>query len=165
MIFTHIAVQGLLFAGIANAYLFLVMTSTSPRVWGYSDYPKRIKDKVPPQTPKEKRLALSISVPWFAFIIAYPLVATYALKSKLGQRLPFGTAFLSLFVMFLMATLVDLALLDWLVISKITPGFVIIPGSEKADYKDLAAHYVGHAKAVAAMAVLALILAAAVHWL
>jgi hypothetical protein len=160
-----IVLQGLLFAALANAYLFLIMVLTSPRVWGYADYPKAIKDKVPPQTKSEKRKALIVSLPWFVFVLGYPLVATYALKAKLGNTIAFGTAFLCLFGLFFAATLVDLVVLDWLVVSRMTPRFVIIPGSEKADYKDFAAHYLGHAKALPVMAVIAAALAAIVCWL
>jgi hypothetical protein len=41
----------------------------------------------------------------------------------------------------------DLVILDWLIVSRITPKFVIIPGSEKEDYKDFSHHYKSHAKA------------------
>ena len=52
--------------------------------------------------------------------------------------------------MFTVANMGDLFFLDWLIVSKITPKFVIIPGSEAEDYKDFSHHYKGHAKATSA---------------
>lgn len=162
MVMGHVLTHGLIFAVIANAYLFLVMISTSPRVWGYTDYPEAIKNKVPAQTPREKLKALLIGLPWLIFVLGFPLFSTYSLKSKLGHEIPFWTAFLSVFVMVLLATLGDLVVLDWLVVSKITPRFVIIPGSEKADYKDFSHHYKAHAKAAVALVLVSLAMAAIV---
>jgi hypothetical protein len=46
-----------------------------------------------------------------------------------------------------------------MIVSRITPRFVMIPGTEKADYRDFSHHYNAHARAaiplVAACAVLA----------
>jgi hypothetical protein len=56
-------------------------------------------------------------------------------------------------------------LLDWLLISRITPKFVIIPGSVEEDYKDFSHHFKGHARAVIPIILLGLIIAAAVSWL
>jgi hypothetical protein len=162
---THVLTHGLFFAAVANGYLFLIMISTSPRVWGYSDYPKAIKDKVPAQTKKEKSLAAIIGLPWFVFVLGFPVWSTYALKSKLGGEIPFLTAFLNLIVMFVLATIGDLVILDRLIITRITPKFVIIPGSDAADYKDFSHHYKGHAKAAVIMALIALALAAVVSYL
>jgi len=160
MVMRHVLAHGLIFAFIANAYLFLVMISTTPRVWGYTDYPLAIKNKVPPQTRREKRKALLIGLPWFIFILGFPLFSTYSLKSKLGNEISFWTAFFSLAVMVLLATLGDLVVLDWLVVSKITPRFVIIPGSEKADYRDFSHHYKAHVKAAVALVLVSLAMAA-----
>ncbi len=45
MVVTHLITHGLFFAVIFNGYLLLVMVLTSPRVWGYTDYPEVIKNK------------------------------------------------------------------------------------------------------------------------
>jgi hypothetical protein len=162
MVMRHVLVHSLLFAAVANAYLFLVMISTSPRVWGYADYPEAITNKVPPQTRREKRLALLVGLPWFVFILGFPLLSAYSLKSGLGRQISFWTALLNVASMVLLATLVDLVVLDWLVISKMTPRFVIIPGSEKADYRDFSRHYRAHAKAIPLLGLVSLAIAAIV---
>ncbi len=159
MVNTHIITYGLFYGIVATGYLFIVMITFSPRVWGYKDYPDIVKRKVPAQTKKEKTLAAIIGLPWFVFVIGFPGFSTFALKSKLGNEISFTTALLNVLVMFLSATLGDLVLLDWIVISKITPKFVIIPGTVKEDYKDFSHHYKGHAKATIPMIILGLIIA------
>ena len=164
MVLTHLVAHSLFFATILNGFLLLIMVSTSPRVWGYSDYSEAIKAKVPPQTRKEKRLALFIGIPWMIFAVGFPIYSTYVLKSKLGGEIPFWTAFLNIFVMVFLATLCDLVILDWLIVNKITPEFVMIPGTEKADYQDFSHHYKAHARAAVALVLVCLILAGIVWY-
>jgi hypothetical protein len=164
MLWTHIVSHGLFYALAVNTYLFLMMITTSARVWGYADYSDEIKAKVPPQTSREKRLALLIGLPWFIFTFGFPIYSTYALKASMGGDLPFWAAFLNVFVLVLLATIGDLVILDWLVISKITPAFVIIPGSEAADYKDFSHHFNAHARAVIPL-LLASVVISTIVWL
>lgn len=164
MVVTHLITHGLFFAVIFNGYLLLVMVLTSPRVWGYTDYPEVIKYKVPPQTRGEKLLSAVIGLPWLIFVLGFPIFSTYVLKSKLGDEIPFLIAFLNLFVLFLLATVGDLVILDWLIVSKITPKFVIIPGSERADYKDFSHHYKAHAKALVGLILVCLVIAGIVWY-
>ena len=141
------------------------MITMSPRVWGYRDYPEIVKQKVPPQTKKEKALAAIVGLPWFIFVLGFPIVSTYMLKSNLGGEISFFKAFLNIYVLFSFATIGDLVILDWLIISKITPRFVIIPGTEVRDYKDFSHHYKGHAKAAILFIPLSLIIAAIVLYI
>ena len=164
MVLTHLVAHGLFYAIIVTGYLFLLMVSTSPRVWGYSDYSELIKAKVPPQTKKEKRLAIIVGLPWIIFTFGFPIYSTLILKSKLGGEIPFWTAFLNVFVLVCLAVLGDLVILDWLIVSTITPEFVIIPGTEKADYKDFSHHYKGHARAAVPLVLLCIIFAGIVWY-
>jgi hypothetical protein len=165
MVLTHVISHGLLYGIVVTGYLFLVMITISPRVWGYKDYPDIVKSKVPVQTRKENTLAAVVGLPWFVFVLGFPVFSTFALKSKLGSEISFSTAFLNVFVMFVLATLGDLVLLDWIIVSKMTPKFVIIPGTVKQDYKDFSHHYKGHAKAMILLILLCLIIAGLVSFL
>ena len=147
MILEHLTTHGLLYSILVTGYLLMLMVTTSPRVWGYTDYPQAIKNKIQPQTKKEKKLAAIISLPWLIFTLGFPVYSTLILKAKMSDDIPVWIAFLNLFVLFLFATIGDLVILDWLIISKITPRFVIIPGTEKEDYKDFSHHFKGHARA------------------
>jgi hypothetical protein len=159
MVIAHLITHGLFYAGVVTVSLFLLMITMNPRVWGYADYSEAIKNKVPPQTRREKLLATTVAVPWLIFTLGFPIVSTCMLDTKLGNEIPFWIAFLNLFVLFLLATAGDLVILDWLVISKITPKFVIIPGTVEEDYKDFSHHFKGHAKAGVVQILICLIIA------
>jgi hypothetical protein len=159
MIFTHFITHGLFYGAVMNGYLFLMMVTTSPRVWEYSDSSAAIKSKVPAQTRGEKRLGLILVIPWLLFVLGFPIYSTLALKGSLGGEIPFWMAFLNVFIMALLGTLGDLVVLDWLVVSRITPKFVIIPGTVKEDYKDFSHHYRAHARAAPALILLCLVIA------
>ncbi len=162
MLITQVIINGLSYGVIVTGYLFLIMIGFSPRVWGYQDYPEIVKRKVPAQTKKEKTLAMILGLPWFVFVASFPVYSTLALKSTLGGEISFLTALLNVLVMFLFATLGDLVLLDWLLISKITPKFVVIPGSIKEDYKDFSHHFKAHAKAAIPIIMIGLLIAGVV---
>ena len=165
MVITHVLSHGVIYGVIVTGYLFLIMIAFSPRVWGYQDYPEVVKRKVPAQTKKERTIAWIIGLPWFVFVAGFPVFSTLALKSKLGGEISFLTAVLNVLVLFLLATLGDLVLLDWLLVSKITPRFVLIPGSDREDYKDFSHHFKGHAKGAILMVILGLIIAGFISWL
>ncbi|MDX1435609.1 MAG: hypothetical protein R3335_02280 [Anaerolineales bacterium] len=162
MVIGHIILHGFLYALVVNGYLLLTMVATSPRVWGYSDYSDEIKAKIPPQTRQERRLAIVIAIPWLFFAVAFPIYSSLILKNNLGGEIPFWQAFLNIAVMVLLASLVDLVVLDWLIISKITPAFVVIPGTTETDYKDLSYHYRAQARAGLGLLAMSLILATVV---
>ena len=164
MVLTHLVTHGLFYAVIVNGFLLLIMVSTSPRVWGYSDYSEAIKAKVPPQTKQEKRLAIIIAVPWMIFSAGFPIYSIIVLKSKLGGEIPFWMAFLNVFVLVFLAVLGDLVILDWLIVSKITPKFVIIPGTDEADYKDFSHHYKAHVRAAVPLVLVCLVIAGIVWY-
>ncbi len=165
MILAHIITQVFFYSILVTGYLLLMMVTISPRVWGYNDYPQEIKDKVPPQTRAEKRLAIIVSIPWFIIAFGFPIYSTIMLKAKLFGEISVLIAFFNLLAMFILATIGDLLILDWLIVSKITPQFVIIPGTEKGDYKDFSYHYKGHARAAVVTIPILLIIAAIISYI
>ena len=64
-----------------------------------------------------------------------------------------------------MGTFGDLVILDWLIISKITPKFVIITGTQEEDYKDFSHHYKGHTLAAIPMILICALVAAIISYL
>jgi len=146
--------QGLIYGSIITGYIFLLMITLSPRIWGYTDYPETVKRKVPPQTRHERTVAGIVGIPFIVFAIVYPAYSVLALKDRLGGAITFNDAFVHLLILVIFITIGDLVFLDWLIISKITPGFVVIPGSEVEDYKDFSHHYRGHLRATIIMIVL-----------
>ena len=159
MLLSFSLIHGLIYGLGITGYIFLLMITTSPRIWGYQDYPDRVKEKVPPQTRHERTIAGIYGVPFILFSIVFPIYSILALKSRLGGTIPFASAFVHLLILVVLGTLGDLVILDWLIISKITPSFVVIPGSEAEDYKDFSHHYTGHLRATFIMVILSAIIA------
>lgn len=153
MIVNYTLLHGLICGIVVNGYIFLLMVTMSPRIWGYQDYPQRIKVKVPPQTRHERMIAGVVGFPFILFVVVFPLYSVLTLKTLMGGEIPFIDAFIHLLVLFMSANMGDIVILDWLIISKITPGFAIIPGSEAEDYKDFSHHYRDHLKATMIMIV------------
>jgi hypothetical protein len=56
----------------------------------------------------------------------------------------------------------EVLILDWLIVSKMTPSFVIMPGSTAGDYKNMSHHYKGHVRASAVLVFVSLIIGAVV---
>ncbi|UCG00361.1 MAG: hypothetical protein JSW11_12000 [Candidatus Heimdallarchaeota archaeon] len=144
MVFQKIVINGLFYTLICTLYLLIFMITFNPRIWGYQDYPEKIKEKIPPQTRRERVTAGLVGIPWFLFLLAYPLISTLVLKTELNGKISFEIAFLNIFFMVFLFFLVDLIVLDWLIISKITPQFVIIDGTTPEEYKEFSHHYKGH---------------------
>jgi len=159
MVFSHIVTHGLFYAAAFNGYLLLMMVTTNPRVWGYADYSDGIKSNIPPQTKEEKRKAILWAVPLMVFAIGIPIYSTYLLKSKMGGEISFWIVFINLLAMVSFAYLVDLVILDWLIVSKITPKFVIISGTEESDYKDFSHHYRAQLRAAPILVIVCVVFA------
>jgi hypothetical protein len=134
------------------------MVTFNPRIWGYQDYPERIKEKIPPQTRRERAIAGLVSIPFFIFILGYPIITTSLLETNLGGEINFEVAFFNIIFMVIFFFLADLVILDWLIISKITPKFVIIDGTTPEDYKDFTHHYRGHLIALIPLTIICVIL-------
>lgn len=84
-----------------------------------------------------------VGIPFVLFAILYPAYSILTLKVRLGGAIRFTDAFVHFLIMIIFMTIGDLVILDWLIISKITPSFVIL-GSEVEDYKDFSHHFRGH---------------------
>lgn len=159
----NIIFHGLIFAIILTAYLLFTMVKFSPRIWGFSDYPKVITEKVPPQTKSEKKKGSLLGIPFFLFGLGFPIISTLILRNEYGGEIDFFTAFFNIFGILMFGNIADLVILDCIIVGTITPKFVIIPGTEDMkdkEYKDFRlSHAKGHIWGTLLMAVLSLILA------
>lgn len=162
MLLPYTLLHGLICGIAVTGYIFILMITLSPRIWGYQDYPERVKAKVSPQTRRERTIAGLMGIPFFLIAIGFPIYSVLTLKNQFGGGISFMDAFLHLLVLVMSANFGDLVILDWFIISRITPGFVIIPGSEAADYKDFSHHYKSHVWGTVAMVSLCAITAVVV---
>jgi hypothetical protein len=159
MALSYILTHGIVYFVIVDGYLLLLMISLSPRIWGYADYPEKIKEKVPPQTKNEKFIATIVAIPWMVFTFGFPIYSVIQLKGYLGLEFTFWTALVDVIFMVLLVNVGDVLILDLIIVNKITPKLVIIPGTEKNDYKDFSHHYKGRIKALVIQLIICIILA------
>jgi hypothetical protein len=151
--------HGLIFGASLTSYIFLLMITLSPRIWGYQDYPDIVKQKVPPQTKRERIIAGITGIPFLIIALGFPIYSITVLKAKLGGEISFITAFIHFLVLVMSVNMGDMVILDWFIISKITPDFVIISGSDVEDYKDFSYHFKGHTRATLIMVMICGVLA------
>jgi len=113
----------------------------NPRLF-LQDYPDEIQAAVPPKTGREKRQSLITGIPFLLILLAVPFISTLILKRESGEMTSFFTLFLNAFGVVFLFNLVDLLVLDWLLFCYITPGFLVIPGTEgMGEYKDYGYHF------------------------
>ncbi|MBN2431008.1 MAG: hypothetical protein JXQ27_06005 [Acidobacteria bacterium] len=143
-VFLPSLLHALVYALIINGYLLLLMMSVSPRIWGLQDYPERIKQKVPPKTRREKMGSVLLGIPFLALTLGLPFVFVQLILAGGAEPIAFGVVWLHVYGLFFLTSLVDWCLLDWLIIVRLTPRFVMIPGTEKADYRDFSHHFRAH---------------------
>ena len=155
--------HGTLAAVILVLYLLPIMIKISPRIWGFSDYPKSITDHVSPQTKREKQIGGIIFFPFIFLFLVFPIISTLMLEAEYGGTIPLLDAFLNFFGILMFLNFADLLILDSLIIGTITPDFVIIPGTEHMrdkEYKDFRLYHAkGHVWGTIAMAIISFVIA------
>jgi len=148
-LFIHLLIYNLVISVLLYASL-----AYNPRMWMHR-MPPEVVQKVSPRTPAEKRLLYYFGVPFLLILVIYPIV--YVLQQQtagfLDRFLIFG-AFFAGFAIW------DTLVLDLLIFCKLTPGFVVIPGTTCKDYANMKYHLVSGAKGIVMSIVFSAILAA-----
>jgi hypothetical protein len=134
-----VASAALIVAGV----LFLVGVGLrNPRVM-LQDFPEDVRRAVPPKTPAERRETVFWVVPFAAVLFGLPLAAAIVTRTQ-QPDLSYGGAFLAALTPLVIFNLFDLLIVDWLVLCTLTPGFMMLPGTEgMAGYKDYGPHFRG----------------------
>jgi hypothetical protein len=126
---------------ILSSILLIVVLWINPRLF-LQDYPDEIQAVVPPKTDLEKRQSLIAGIPFLLLLFAVPFISTLILKRQSVEMISFFPLFLNAFGVAFFFNLVDLLVLDWLIFCYITPGFLVIPGTEgMGEYKDYGFHF------------------------
>ncbi|WP_369899579.1 nitroreductase [Bacillus manliponensis] len=135
--------------------LILAILYYNPRLL-LNDYPKEIQDAVPPKTVKEKYQSNISSL----FVILILLFIPFLFTLRYDNETSFWAISLYFFIVFMIVNLVDLFLLDWIIFCKITPKFIVIPGTEGMGiYKDFIFHLKASLKGSIICAIFSLLLA------
>ena len=154
---SRIILEGLILSGTC----FLIIIASlyyNPRIW-LQDYPKDIQDKVPPKNKKEKQLFLLVGIPLLLLMIIVPFLSTLMLKQRSVSDISLFLLSSNAFGVIFIFNIVDLLIIDWLMFCKITPRFIVIPGSEGlAGYKDYWFHFTGFLIGTAFSVVISLVI-------
>lgn len=143
----------------AMASLILIPSYINAEMW-LNDYPSDIKARFGPMSDKAKRQAAILSIPFLFVLVGGIIWSNLRLKRVNGGQLGRKTAFLNAFALIFSGWLFDLTILDWLLFVKVTPSFVVLPGTEgMAGYDDYGFHLREHMRALPFLAVAALIIA------
>lgn len=112
----------------------------NPRMWLHR-MPPEVIAKVPAKTPAEKKLLLiTAALPFLGLLIAYPVIYILQQDANWLSYFLILCAFLAGFDVW------DTLILDVLIFCKLTPRFIIIPGTERQDYANMKYHLASGAK-------------------
>jgi hypothetical protein len=156
----RILVDGVALSAVAISLIFGSLR-WNPRLW-LQDFPKDIRDAVPPKTPGERRQSLVWGIPFLAVLFLAPFLSCRALIRDAGAPVSLAWLWVDAFGMAIVFNLVDLVVVDWLVVCTITPSFLVVPGTVGfAGYKDYRHHVRAFVTGTVASTVIAAIAAGA----
>lgn len=120
------------------------------------DYPKEIQKAVPERTSKENKQFIIIGSFLIIVLILVPFLSTLSYNDEIS----FWIIFVHFFSVFTIISITDLFILDWLIFCKITPNFIVIPGTEGMKiYKDFRFHLKGFLKGLLICSIFSILLA------
>jgi hypothetical protein len=135
--FGRILLNGTVLSLVLGA-IVIVSLIYNARLW-LQDYPKPIRDRVPPLSAAEKRGRIVVGVLLLGTLLGGILLETFHLRRESAGSLSFGVAYLDIFLLLLIFNLFDALVIDFFIISLLKPRFVILPGTE--DLKDTLIDY------------------------
>jgi len=134
----NLIINTIIYNVIAIVFLLITMYK-NPRLV-MQDYPEEILLDIPPQTEEEKRVGGFWGLPFIINMFLYPLIFTLILGLK-GSGGFLSYWFIS-FTMLFSFNLIDLLLVDWILFCRITPPFLILPGTAgHIGYKNYLFHF------------------------
>jgi hypothetical protein len=156
--------DGALLSVVASTYL-LVLLRFNPRIF-LKHFPKEIREIVPPKSEKERRMSILLGVPLGLLFIGSTFVSALLWQASAQGSLSFWELFAHVFGLFFLFNLVDLLILDWLIVCRFTPRWLIIPGTEHiAMPKEYLYHFKGFLMGTVVSVIGGLAIAAPLHFL
>jgi hypothetical protein len=128
----RILLDGILLSLVLSA-IVLGSLKYNPRLW-LQDYPKAIRERVPPLSPREVRHRAVLVVLVLTVLIGGLALEALRLRNDQPGGLPFGTAYLSIFIFLAVFNLFDALVLDLLILTWLKPRFAVLPGTEGLEH-------------------------------
>jgi len=151
MLAIHLAV----YITLLSVFLY-VSLYVNPRMWIHR-MPPEVRSKTGGKSPKDRRQFILFGIPTACIMIFYPAVYAYVTTESLAGCTSTLILFYGGFSVW------DTLVLDLLVFAGITPGFIVIEGTDKQDYKNRYYHIRSGIKGLAYTLPASLILGAAIH--
>jgi hypothetical protein len=156
--------DGALLSVVASTYL-LVLLRFNPRIF-LKHFPKEIREIVPPKSEKERRISILLGVPLGLLFIGSTFASALLWRASAQGSLSFWELFAHVFGLFFVFNLVDLLILDWLIVCRFTPRWLIIPGTEHIVMpKEYLYHFKGFLMGTVVSVIGGLAIAAPMHFL
>jgi hypothetical protein len=154
----QLAQDALLFNGLLGVFLVGTLRWNA-EIW-LNDYPPDVKEAFGPMSPRTKKQAAIVAVPFFFIMIGGIIWSNLKLKQKNEGQLSITAAFANAFALIFSGWFLDLTILDWLMFVRHTPDWVVLPGTEgMAGYDDYLFHLKEHTKALPMLALFSLLFA------
>jgi hypothetical protein len=156
--------DGALLSVVASTYL-LVLLRFNPRIF-LKHFPKEIRKIVPPKSEKERRISILLGVPLGLLFIGSTFASALLWRASAQGSRSFWELFAHVFGLFFLFNLVDLLILDWLIVCRFTPSWLIIPGTEHIMMpKEYLYHFKGFLMGTVVSVIGGLAIAALLHFL
>lgn len=136
----EVIIVGLIYSIILSV-LVVFIQKLNPRILLQS-YPKSIQEKVKQKNKKEHMYTKIFGSIFMILSLGIPLIYSIYLINQ--YNVSYMEVLIVNLIIFIIFNLVDLVIIDWIIICKITPSFIIIPGTEgNPDYKNYLFHIKG----------------------
>jgi hypothetical protein len=154
--------DGALLSVVSSTYL-LVLLRFTPRMF-LRHFPKEIREVAPPKSEKERRISILLGAPFGLLFIGYIFASALLWRASAQESPSFWELFAHAFGLFFLFNLVDLLILDWLIVCRFTPSWLVIPGTEHVVMpKEYLYHFKGFLTGTVVSAIGALGIAALLH--
>ena len=125
---TRMVRDGALLSVVASTYVLLLLRF-NPRIF-LRHYPKEIQENVPPKTAKEKRMSIGLGIPLILLLVGSPFASSLIWRAEAQTGPSFWELAEHAFGVIFIFNLFDLLILDWLILCRFTPRWVLLPGAE-----------------------------------
>lgn len=151
-----VILEGILWSALWMAMVF-VLIRYFPWLIEH-DYPPDIREAAhtPAPTPRQKRKGNIFTI--ISYIVLIGTLIFLGLIHYIESPVSFGVVFLHIWIICFMWNVVDLLIVDWLIVCKITPKWMMISGTEHCrGWKDYGFHLKGFLRGCVFMTLFGLI--------
>lgn len=144
---------------VALTALVIITLKINPEIF-YNDYPQEIKKAYGPMSDRARRQRVLFAIILFGVIIATMAYHVYKLGESLGKAPSFLVVFTGASIVYLVFSLFDAVIIDWLILMVLWPNLGVLPGTEgMAGYRDMRLWTVNLLKSIPISLILGLITA------